>query len=139
MRENMDSNLQNEWEKKLVEKGELSTAEIEKGSREKMPISALQGFSVNVDDRTGDERTKILLEQYNGLDPKIQKDIVTDIRDKRDIGYTLQEILDRLHILAEHDYKLMELTSKDSDKVYEQKKSRNGQVSVQPKRNIRQL
>lgn len=119
MQEKIDQNSPEFWEQKLVESGLLSNTEIEKV--EQVPIEAVPSSRQDIEQLGQDEKIKTVLASYEGLDPKIQQDIIEDLKKWRTEKRSFQEILERLDILAEHGYKLMELTSDDSDKEYKPK------------------
>jgi hypothetical protein len=101
--------IKEEWEQKLTEAGLPSDAKVKK-SGEIVPMEAVHALLGQEDrDRVLDTRTEAVLKNLDRLDPKMQSDIVQDLKEKRSAGASFEEILSRLEILSDKGYELMEL------------------------------
>ncbi len=125
MKEKIDTNSSEFWEKKLAESGLPSNEEVD--AREEVPLEVASPFMADEGKTELDNEVETILASYEGLDPKLQQDIIEDIKKLRAKKCTFQEILDRLDVLGEFGYKMMELTTDDSDKEYKPKNPKSEQ------------
>ena len=114
MFEGPDQNLKKEWDKKLKEAGLPSTVR-----RQKIPVLNEPNLSAKEVFKKFVLNTEEFLEKFEALSPKIQEDILTDVKDKRS-KMSPQEILDRIEILLAKGGELERMTADDSDKTHHQ-------------------
>ncbi len=109
MNENLDSNLKNEWEEKLMAAGLPSENKLMK--REKIPVEIIPPLKVEAEKDQQDTEVEKLLETYGNLSSETKSYIVGYIKKMKEEKHSYDEILFTLN-------ELMQFSNVPSDKTY---------------------
>ena len=114
--ERIDPKMSGEWNERLAKEGLPEITEVEK-----LPAEAVgETVSKNEEEILAFAMEEVL-QEYAVLPPKLQEDIIIDIKSKKEEGMKFSEISNRVNVLVQKAKELVQLNSDDSDKEHKPK------------------